>query len=98
VTYIDEVAAAIRHAVPAGALPDTETDELFRIYAVLALAKGRNTVLEDVHDAWSAWMSGRDPAHRSLKPFSELEADVQAGDRPYLEAIRRAAETRGRGR
>src|SRR5205807_2232851 len=62
-TYIDEIAAAIRRAVPAEALPDTGTEELFRMYAVLALAKGHDTALEDVHDAWSAWMSGLDPDH-----------------------------------
>jgi hypothetical protein len=97
-TYIDEIAAAIRRAVPAEAVPDADTDELFRIYAVLALAKGRETELEDVHDAWSAWMSRLDPDHRSLKPLSELAPDVQAGDEPYLAAIRRVAEDRGLGR
>lgn len=97
-TYVDEIAAAISRAVPAEALPDADTDELFRIYAVLALAKGRETGLEDVHDAWSAWMSGLDPNHRSLKPLAELEPEVQAGDRPYLEAIRRVAEECGLGR
>lgn len=97
-TYIDDIAAAISRAVPAQALPEADTAELFRIYAVLALAKGRQTGLEDVHDAWSAWMSGLDPDHRSLRPLAELEPDVQAGDRPYVEAIRRVAEERGLGR
>ena len=87
-TYIDDIAAAIRSAVPPEAVPDANTEDLFRIYAVLALAKGRETVLADVHDAWSAWMSGLDPNHRSLKPLAELDRYVQAGDRPYPEAIR----------
>ncbi len=97
-TYIDDIAAAICRAVPAEALPDADTSELFRIYAVLALAKGQEAELEDVHDAWSAWMSGLHPDHQSVKPLSDLEPDVQAADLPYLEAIRCVAEQRGLGR
>jgi hypothetical protein len=63
-----------------------------------SLAKGPETRLEDVHDAWSAWMSGLDPNHRSLTPLAGLGPDFQASDRPYLEAIRRVAEERGLGR
>jgi hypothetical protein len=45
-TYIDEVADAIRAYVPPELIPYGNVDELFRIYAVLALAKA------------SAWCSG----------------------------------------
>lgn len=95
--YVDELAAAIRSEVPPHLLPTGDTSVLFRIYAVLALAMGEDVQLADVHDAWAAWMSGRDPGHRSLIPFAELPAAVQSGDEPYLEAIRTVARERGRG-
>jgi hypothetical protein len=95
--YVDDLAAAIRREVPSHLLPSGDTSVLFRIYAVLALAKGEDVDLADVHDAWAAWMSGRDPGHRSLIPFAELPTAVQSGDQPYLEAIRAVARERGRG-
>jgi hypothetical protein len=87
-SYVDELAGAIRGAVPPELIPGGDTSMLFRIYAVLALAKGEDVVLEDVHDAWAAWMSGQDPGHRSLLPFADLPPDVQGADEPYLAAIR----------
>ena len=96
-TYIDEVADEIRREVPPQLIPDGDTVDLFRLYAVLALAKGEDVVLEDVHDAWSAWMSARDPNHRSLKRLHELDRDVRRSDEPYLQAIRAAARARQLG-
>ncbi len=90
-SYVDEVAAAIREAVPPELIPSGDTSVLFRMYAVLALAKGEDVVLEDVHDAWAAWMSGHDPDHRSLVPFTELPAEIQVADQPYLDGIRAVA-------
>lgn len=97
-TYVDEVAEAIRRRVPPDLLPEGDTDVLFRTYAVLALAKGAGVELEDVHDAWAAWMSDRNPDHPSLKPLRELSPEIQRSDRPYLDAIRGAARDRGLGR
>jgi hypothetical protein len=97
-SYVEELAEAIRRAVPPDVLPDGDTSVLFRLYAVLALAKGEGVVLEDVHDAWSAWMTGRDPRHGSLRPLAELHADVRRSDEPYLDAIRAVARARGVGR
>jgi hypothetical protein len=94
-SYIDDVAQAIKASVPGELHPDADTAELFRVYAVLALVKGEDTGLEDVHDAWAAWMAGHDPAHRSLKPFDQLSAEVQASDQPYLEAILEVAREQG---
>jgi hypothetical protein len=45
----------------------------------------------DVHNAWAAWMLARDPEHRSIRPFEELDAETQAADLPFVEAIRSAA-------
>lgn len=95
---MDEIASAIRGRIAPALVPDGETGSLFRIYAVLALAKGERVVLEDVHDAWAAWMSGQDPEHRSVKPLTELAPEVQEADRPYLDAIRAVARARGLGR
>jgi hypothetical protein len=43
-------------------------------------------------------MSGQDPAHQSLKPLSELPAEVQRADQPYLDAIQTVARERHIGR
>jgi hypothetical protein len=98
VSYIDEVAGAIRRRVPERLIPEGDADALFRIYAVLVLAKGESVEHEDVHDAWSAWMTGHDPDHRSLKPLAELPSDVRDTDEPYLEALRMVARERQLGR
>lgn len=95
--YIDDLAEAIRRLVPPQLLPEGDTTGLFRIYAVLALAKGDGVRLEDVHDAWAAWMSGRDPKHQSLKPLRELPVEIQRSDQPYLQAIRTVARDRNVG-
>lgn len=95
-TYLDALATEIEHRVPRDLLPDDGTDSLFRLYALLVLAKGRAVSAVDVHNAWSAWMQERDPGHRSIKPFDELDADTQASDAPFVEAIRAVAEHLGR--
>jgi hypothetical protein len=91
--YLLSIATAIREAVPSDKLPEaeTETEELFLFYAVLALAKGERVEAEDVHNAWAAWMTLKDPTHESIKPYSELSAEVQRDDRPFLAAIREVA-------
>jgi hypothetical protein len=89
-SYLAELADAIRNQVDPAALPTGDTASLFRIYAVLALAKGREVTVEDVHNAWVAWMGERDPHHRSIKPFDELPADVRMQDEPFVDAIRAA--------
>ncbi len=97
-TYIDRLAGSIRQLLPPELLPDGDNSPLFRMYAVLAMAKGDSVVLEDVHDAWAAWMSGQNPHHESLRPLGDLPPEIQGADRPYLEAIRAVARERGLGR
>lgn len=89
--YIDALAAEIRDRVPARLVPDGDTETLFRLYAVLLRSKGEAVSLEDVHDAWSAWMSATDPNHAALRPYPELSQETQAADQPYLDAIRAVA-------
>jgi hypothetical protein len=94
-TYLDELAAEIEHEIPAELLPAGDTGLLFRIYAVLLLAKGGEVTARDVHNAWAAWMQERSPHHRSVKPFSELDAGTQESDEPFAQAIRSVAGRRG---
>jgi len=97
VTYLDDIAADIRNAVPKDALPDEDTVGLFLSYAVLLLAKGVDVTREDVHNAWVAWMSAKgegDESHESMVPFSELPPETQAEDSPFVVAIRRVARAR----
>lgn len=89
-SYLDDMADAIRGHVPQGALPDTDVAALFRLYAVLALAKGTAVTAQDVHNAWSAWMQTIDAAHSSIRPFGELDAATQAQDDAYVNAIHAA--------
>lgn len=91
-TYLDEIATEIERRVHPGLLPDADTKLLFRLYALLALAKGRSVDAADVHNAWAAWMQDQDPNHHSIKPFEELDAETQAADEPFVEAIRAVAE------
>jgi len=94
-TYIDRLARLIRDAVPPQALPQDDTHQLFRSYAVLLLAKGNRATLTDVHNAWAVWMAERDPNHSSLIPFDQLPADVAQADEPFLAAIHEVAKTHG---
>ncbi|MGW5862080.1 DUF7701 domain-containing protein [Streptomyces sp. NPDC055239] len=95
-TYLDPLADLIRSCLPSDAEPPADSDDLFRIYAVLLLAKGEQVSNEDVHNAWSAWMQSADSAHKALVPFSDLDTETRALDAPYTEAIRAAARRRGR--
>lgn len=89
--YIDRIAMDIHVAAEPGV--DAWLDlELYRIYAVLALAKGEAVTDRDVHDAWSAWASKYTPFHPSLIPFDELSEHVQSLDAPYTAAIHKVAQ------
>ena len=92
-SYIDDIAAKIKAAVPASNLPHEETKGLFRIYAVMLLAKGEGVTREDVHNAWVAWKSEHGPQHASLIPSDQLRAEVAAEDDPFVRAIRETAHS-----
>lgn len=92
--YIDKLAVAIFKKAHHGGLPTsgpTGDFPLYRMYALLARAKGVMTTAADVHDAWSAWIAGIAPEHRSLKPFHELAPEVQRADDLYVDAIHAVA-------
>ena len=96
-TYLDVLAGEIQRAVPRDALPPDDTTDLFRLYAVLLLSKGAAVSRQDVHNAWVAWMLSRGEEHASLVPFSELDAQTQAEDSPFVAAIRSVATRMPRG-
>jgi hypothetical protein len=89
-SYLDELAVRIRAEVPEPQRGENAMD-LFRLYAVLALAKGESVDASDVHNAWAAWMQQREPDHESLRPFEELDEETQAADSPFVLAIRAVA-------
>jgi len=93
VNYLDSIAEAIRNEVPSELVP-ADADALFLMYAVLARAKGESTTAEDVHDAWTAWMSGRGEKHESMRPFADLDSAVKQQDEPFVKAIHRASARR----
>jgi len=91
VNYISDIAEQIRREVPQEVLPEGDTDLLFLMYAVLALTVGQDVRAEDVHDTWSAWMTYRDPSHKSIKPFSQLDSETKKTDQPFVDAIKKVA-------
>lgn len=91
-TYLDEIAAAIRDQISVDLLPDEDNlDHLFRLYALLARAKGEATTSADVHDAWVVWALGRGDDHESIKPYDQLDGETKQEDEPFLRAIRAVA-------
>lgn len=93
--YLDAAAQQIKDELATDLWPAKRREDLFRLYGLLMLVKGVRCTLEDVHDAWSTWMVVEHPDHDALVPFCDLSRDVQEEDRPYLEAIQRAAESSG---
>lgn len=91
--YLERDAELIRDCLPKGTDVPSSSEELFRVYAVLMRAKGEQTTAEDVHDAWTAWISRTDPHHASAIPFNELDVETKAADQPFLIAIQRAAHS-----
>jgi len=89
--YLARDARRIQQSLPEGTSVPDDADDLFLLYAVLLRAKGVDVQPEDVHDAWSAWMTGIDPQHESVVPYDELDAKTRAEDSPFLSAIRKVA-------
>jgi hypothetical protein len=95
VNYLDKIAAEVQRAADPKASPPDEDLPLYRLYAVLLLAKGKEVTLEDVHNAWAAWASDHDPESRHILPFKELSLHVQRKDQIYVDAIHEVAARLG---
>lgn len=83
--YVHQARADLQERLPgiSGALAD--------LYTLLALVKGQDTTLEDVHDAWSVWKDRIRADHHSLIPFKDLAPAVQELDGKYRDAIAQTA-------
>jgi hypothetical protein len=93
VNYIEDVASRIRAELPPSAIPSEDSQLLFLLYALLALTKGDQVTREDVHDAWSTWMTARgENDHDSLLRFDSLSDSKQRLDEPYVRAVREVAQ------
>jgi len=94
-TYLSDIATAIKHELPSDLVPDGDADDLMLLYALLCLAVGSSVSKENVHDAWTAWMIQRGEAHESMVPYVELDGGTRAEDEPFVAAIRRVARSLG---
>lgn len=94
-TYLRDIAGAIRGEIDVDRLPTGDIDLLFDLYAVLALIRGMDTTRRDVHETWVAWMLAEGEQHPSMVPFEDLPPDVQTEDEPFARAIRTVASRRG---
>lgn len=94
--YIDHIAAEIKQAIPPSKRPEHDAQFLYRLYALLALTRGTETTLKNVHDAWSLWMIQRGIIHESLVPFEALRPEVQQEDAPYQSAVHSVATSLSR--
>lgn len=90
-TYVAAVAQAIRAQVPEDDLPDTGTDDLFLLYALLAFVKGEQVDDADIHDAWTTWMLLNGQDHQAMVPFADLDAATQKKDAVFARAVRTVA-------
>lgn len=91
-SYLDKIATEVRRTADLEAALSDEDLPLYRIYAVLLLAKGQDVVAEDVHNAWAAWACEHDPENRNLLPFKELSLQTQRKDQLYVDAIHQVAK------
>lgn len=89
--YLDKIAAEIQRTVDPDSTPPDEDLPLYRLYAVLLLAKGQEVTAEDVHNAWVVWASDHEPESRQLLPFRELSLSVQRKDDQFVDAIHQVA-------
>lgn len=87
-SYLDDLASLVKDALPSQVGIPEDSDQLFVLYALLVRVRGEATTDRDVHDAWSAWMTTKDPGHEALVPFEQLSPEAQRQDTPFAEAIR----------
>jgi hypothetical protein len=94
--YIDDLAEDIHEAAHGHVGIDPLDWPLYRIYAVLGRSVGSLVTKEMVHDAWAAWVVGRDDYDptRAPVPYRDLTPEVRARDRVFRDAIRSVSARR----
>lgn len=92
-TYLTDIAAAIKHELPSELVPDSDADDLMLLYALLCRTVGSSVSRENVHDAWTVWMTQRGETHESMVPYTDLNEGVRSEDEPFVAAIRRVARS-----
>jgi hypothetical protein len=88
--HLESLAEKIRVHVPSHHIPQENTRDLFLLYALLAITKGKFVNNEDVHNAWCCWMIMHHQTHPSLVQYSELPEEIKNEDSPFVEAIRKS--------
>ena len=92
-TYIDKVYKMVQKET------GLKSKETIKMYTLLALVKGENTTLSDIHDGWSMVMNYKESnppycyghEHKSIVPFDQLSKETQDRDIKYMEAIHKVA-------
>ena len=90
--YIDRIAHDIQEEIGDDVCPFKGYEELYRMYALLALVMGNLASAENVHDAWSAWAASKTPEHTCIVSYYELPPEIADLDEPFAEAIRKVAD------
>lgn len=90
--YLDKIAIDISKSADSDAIMSDEDLPLYRIYAVLLLAKGQDVTAEDVHNAWAAWACVYEPDSQNIIPFKELSHRVQQKDKLYVDTIHKVSK------
>ena len=93
-TYIDEAYEMVQKET------GLKSKETLKMYTLLALTKGEDTTLSDIHDGWSIVMNYKEPnppycyghEHKSIVPFDQLSKETQNRDIRYLEVIHKVAK------
>lgn len=67
-------------------------ETLTALYTLLALVKGQDVTMKDVHDAWAVWKNNIDKEHKSLVPFERLDRATKNLDAEYANAIAEACQ------
>lgn len=90
--YVEKVREALKARVDDYERWGEDAGTLLDLYALLAISKGQQTTMEDVHHAWGFWTNRNRPDHKDLVPFSLLAAETAEYDRPYFAAIMEVAK------
>lgn len=84
--YVGQMAGLVARELPG------LNASLLGLYTLLALVRGTQTTLKDVHDAWAVWRNQTGPGPQSFYPFGELPPGAQEMSRKHMDGIHRAVD------